>query len=423
MDEQILENTDTTEDALDARRDHADGIRPRKIKAVDREATLRIAKYAGEGTCIAYENEKVIFVRYVLPGELVRIKIYKETKDYGMGEPLEILEASPDRIKPECKYFGLCGGCDYQLLSYDKQIEIKTDLIVETFRRIGKIELNGLTGVIRSPKPFYYRNTETFKVNPRRQTIGFFRKDTKFVVDTDACMLAMPAINQALADVRVQSVFPPYNMKVRTTDGGDTVVNFVKTDKYEDRPVYETVKAAGREIKFKISKDSFFQVNNSMVPLWLEKIISFLDADGHERIFDLYCGIGLITLFVSYFARETLGVEIAKSSVADANHNVSVNGIKSNVQFIQASVEEKLPELGYADVMIIDPPRRGVDQAGIDVLLKMTPEKIIYSSCKPATMARDISLLSEKYELSQLWLCDMFPQTHHGELLALLKKK
>ncbi len=397
-----------------------DGLNPRRTKSVKREAILKIEKYAGEGACIARENEKVIFVRYVIPGETVKANIYKETKDYAMAEPAEIIEPSPGRIKPKCPYFSICGGCDYQMLDYDKQLELKKQTVLETIRRIGKMEINGLTGLIKSPNPYNYRNTETFKVGNKSRHIGFFRKDSKSIVDINECLLAMPEINKALNLIRSQSVFPPHNFKVRTTDSGDTVVNWILTDRYRDSEVYETVSAAGKSISFKISKDSFFQVNNGVIPLWLEKIISLLDPAGHERIFDLYCGIGLITLFVSFFAKETIGVEIAKSSVLDAQQNVIRNKIGTNLRFIQAAVEEKLPELGYADVMIIDPPRRGMDKACLDVLLKMQPKKIIYSSCKPSTMARDIHLLSEKYQLKELVLVDMFPQTQHVEMLALL---
>jgi 23S rRNA (uracil1939-C5)-methyltransferase len=400
-----------------------DNFNPRKIKSTKKEAILRVEKFAGEGVSIAYENDKIVFIRYAIPGELIKVNIYKETKSYSMAEPVEILEPSPDRIKPECRYFALCGGCDYQMMNYEKQIEIKKQLAVETFSKIGKIDISAIIEVIESPEKFNYRNTETFKVNPRAKKIGFFRKDTKSVVDLEKCYLAMNGINLALDSVRKQSDFPPHNFKVRTTGSGDTVVNWIKTDEYKDSLVYESIKAGNIEIKFKISKDSFFQVNNSVIPLWIEKIISFLDKDLHERIFDLYCGIGLITLFVSHFSRETIGVEISSSSIKDAIHNVEINGITSNVKFIEGSVEEKLEELGSADVMIIDPPRKGLDNQALDTLLKYLPEKIIYSSCKSSTMARDINILSDKYKLEKIVLVDMFPQTHHSEMLSLLIRK
>lgn len=394
-----------------------------RLKTVKREAVLKIEKYAAEGACIAYEDGKVVFVRYVIPGETARVNIFKETKDFCIADPVEIIIKSPERITAPCQYFSICGGCDYQMIDYETQLEIKKQTVFDTFWRIGNIDISELTGIIKSPNTYYYRNTETFKVGGKSKHIGFFRKDSKSIVDIDKCMLAMPKVNEALKDVRTQSIFPPHNFKVRTTNDGDTVVNWIFTDKYQDREVYEKVEAAGKTISFKISKDSFFQVNNGVIPLWLEKIISFIDTSGHERIFDLYCGIGLITLFVSFFAKETIGIEIAKSSVDDARHNVVYNNIKSKLRFVQAAVEEKLPGLGYADVMIIDPPRRGMDRACIDVLLKMGPEKIIYSSCKPSTMARDILLLSEKYKIKEIYLVDMFPETHHIEMLTLLTLK
>ena len=397
-------------------------IDTRRIKATKREALLKVEKFANEGCSIAYENEKVIFVRYALPGEYIRANIYRETSSYAMAEPVEIIQPSPLRIKPLCPYFGLCGGCDYQMMDYSKQLEVKNTLLVETFNRIAGLDIEKFLRVIPSPSPFNYRNTETFKVDPKKKKIGFFRRDTKFIVDIESCFLAMEKINQALNDVRNQSEFPPHNFKVRTTNDGDTVVNFIKTEKYEDRPVYERVLVNGREIKFKISKDSFFQVNNYVIPLWLENIIEFLEPEGKEVVYDLYCGIGLITLFVSYYAKKTVGIEIAKSSVKDAVHNMKINNINTDVSFILGAVEEKLKYLPAADVYIIDPPRKGMAKECIEFIKEFQPKKIIYSSCKPSTMARDISLLKDFYHLERISLVDMFPQTHHMETLALLVK-
>ena len=404
-------------------------INPRRSKIADREVILRVDRFAGEGMCIAYEEgdqqeqKKVIFARSVLPGERVRAKIYRETKDYAMADPIEWLEVSSLRQTPRCPYFAFCGGCDYQMIDYATQLEVKKQLVLETFARVGKFTDIQLTGIIESPNPFEYRNTETFKVNERKRLIGFFRKDTKFIVDVEKCLLAMPGINEALAKIRSQEEFPPHNFKLRTTVTGETVVHWIRSLYYEDRPVYDEVRAAGKTFRFKISKDSFFQVNSSVIPLWLEKIISFLAEDRHERIFDLYCGIGLITLFVGEFARETIGVEVQKASVEDAWHNLRINNIQSKIEFIQASVDDTLEKLGYADVMIIDPPRKGMDPHVIEVLRQMQPEKIIYSSCKPATMARDIRALSDLYTIQELWMVDMFPQTHHVEMLALLHRR
>lgn len=406
------------------------GKESRKLKSVDREEIVTIQKFAGEGPALAYDaSGKVLFVRYVLPGEVVKVKIYKEAKDYAMADPIEIIKPSPMRIQAPCEYFSMCGGCDYQMLNYHDQLQIKKDLVEETFKRIGNIDFS-LSGILASPKELRYRNNMTYKVNPRRELVGFFRKDSKSIIDIDQCSLEMPIISKALSSMKTQHLidpdqfpFPKHNFKVRGTTTDDIGVYWVPSREYEDKSVYETITVRNKSIKYKISKDSFFQVNPYLVPIWLDKIISFLNEDKNERIVDLYCGIGLITLFVSYYAQETIGVEIAKSSVQDANHNKEINNIDSNVKFMLGDAGECLKEIGYADVIIVDPPRAGMDEFTRNLLLERNPKKIIYSSCKASTMARDIAVLSEQYELKELYLVDMFPQTHHVELLSLLERK
>ncbi len=402
----------------------------RRLKSVDREEIVRIERFAGEGPALAYDSTgKVLFVRYVLPGELVKVKIYKEAKDYAMADPLEIIEKSPIRVDAPCEYFAMCGGCDYQMTSYEDQLKIKQNLVEETFRRIAGIDFK-MTDILRSPKELTYRNNMTYKVNPRRELIGFFRKDSKSIVDIQKCALEMPIISEALHSMKTQHLagleeypFPKHNFKVRSTTTDEIGVYWVPTKDYQDHAVVESITAAGHTIKYKISKDSFFQVNPYLVPYWIEKIISFLDENNSEKIVDLYCGIGLITLFVSYYAKETIGVEIAKSSVEDANYNKEINNITSNVSFMLGDAGECLKNIGSSDVMIIDPPRAGMDDTTRNLLLEYQPKKIIYSSCKASTMARDIGILLDKYELKELCLVDMFPQTHHVELLSLLELK
>ncbi|MGL4393691.1 MAG: class I SAM-dependent RNA methyltransferase [Brevinema sp.] len=406
------------------------GKESRKLKSVDREEVVTIERFAGEGPALAYDSTgKVLFVRYVLPGEVVKVKIYKEAKDYAMADPIEIITPSPMRQSPSCEHFSLCGGCDYQMTSYEDQIKIKKHLVEETFRRIGNIEFP-LTGVLESPKEIQYRNNMTYKVNPRRELVGFFRKDSKSIVDLDECKLEMPIISDALKSMKKQHTsneeefpFPKHNFKVRAATTDEIGVYWVPSKDYEDSAVNETITVRDKSITYKISKDSFFQVNPYLVPIWLDKIISFLNEEKNERIVDLYCGIGLITLFVSYYAQETIGVEIAKSSVEDANYNKIMNNIDSNVSFMLGDAGECLSQIGYADVIIVDPPRAGMDEYTRNLLLERNPKKIIYSSCKASTMARDIAILSEKYELKELYLVDMFPQTHHVELLSLLVRK
>ena len=401
-----------------------DKIETKKIGAANRTAIVKVDKFVNDGFAIAYEegDEKVIFVRYAIPNEEIKVKIYRETSSYSIADTIEVLKPSEKRIKPKCEYFGLCGGCDYQMLDYNDQIEVKKELLIETFLKIAKIDISSILDILKSPKPFNYRNTETFKVNPRKHLIGFFRKDTKSVVDITHCDIAEQGINEALKSMRDFEEFPKHNFKVRTTNNKETSVHWVKS-LYEDKSLIEKIKACGCEFSFKISKDSFFQINNEVIPLWLEKITSFINIDKSERIYDLYSGIGLITLFIGHFANETIGIEISNGSVKDANYNLKINNITDNIKFIEGDVAKKLNELEKADIVIIDPPRKGLDENSIDMLLNYAPKKIIYSSCKTTTLARDIELFSNKYKLEKIVLVDMFPQTHHIECVALLKLK
>ncbi|MGL5956660.1 MAG: TRAM domain-containing protein, partial [Brevinema sp.] len=221
------------------------GKESRRLKAVEREEVVRIDRFAGEGPALAYDSQgKVLFVRYVLPGELVKVKIYKETTDYAMADPLEILEKSPLRCLAPCEYFALCGGCDYQMTDYENQILIKKKLVEETFRRISGIDFP-LTDILRSPKSLNYRNNMTYKVNPRRELIGFFRKDSKSIVDIKQCALEMPIISKALHSMKHQHQdgeypFPKHNFKVRASTTDEIGVYWVPSKEYQDHAVYET---------------------------------------------------------------------------------------------------------------------------------------------------------------------------------------
>ncbi|MHA1733480.1 MAG: class I SAM-dependent RNA methyltransferase [Promethearchaeota archaeon] len=409
------------EDVVDHEKTLFENLEKRRLKRASREATLRIERWAADGTCVAHDDEgKLVLVRFAIPGELVRANIYKEAPTHALAEPLEVIEASPKRVKPRCQYFSKCGGCDYQMYSHADQLEVKRQFVREVYRNVAGLDVE-FDGTLASPDPFHYRNTMTFKVDPRRRKVGFFRRDTKFIVDVDSCAISMPGINRALAAARTQPDFPSYNFKVRTTLDGDTVAHWIPIEGFEDRDVHEKVTAAGETLEFKISKDSFFQVNDRLIPAWIEKIVGFLDAGGSERVLDLYCGIGLITLFAACRSGHATGVEIARPSIRDARHNAELNGLESRVEFVRGAVEEVLPELGGADVVIVDPPRKGLALETLEAVLELAPRKVIYSSCMPSTMARDVETLSGAYALEELYLVDMFPQTHHVELLGLLE--
>lgn len=404
------------------------------IKREDIIENLFIEKIVNEAVGIGHidtdkygeeEKGKIVMLRYVLPGEVVKARVRWVEKDYIMAEPVEIVKPSPLRITPKCKYFSFCGGCDLQILPYEEQLKVKKQFVIEAFQRIGKIPNPQVQDVIPSPNQWYYRNTATFKVDPKRKKIGFFKKDTKYIVDIDECFIVDKRINEVLKDIRGQEKFPPHNFKVRVTNTGDITVNWIDTDKYEDKVVIEEVVAVGMKLRFRISPESFFQVNNSIIPIWLEKILELVKIDDQypELVYDLYCGIGLITLFVALKVKRVIGVEISKRAVKDAIENAKLNDI-SNVEFIKGDVVEVLPKLDTADVMIIDPPRSGADKKVLLAIAERKPKKIIYSSCNVTTLARDVNILvSEGYDIETIIPLDMFPQTYHIETIVALVRK
>ncbi|GAB4328275.1 MAG: 23S rRNA (uracil(1939)-C(5))-methyltransferase RlmD [Promethearchaeota archaeon] len=407
----------------EAERTLYEGLEKRRLKRSDREVVVTTESWAADGACVAFDgNGKLLLVRFAVPGETARVRVYKESPHYGLAEPVEFLSQSAARRRPPCPLFGTCGGCDYQMLSPGDQLDVKRRFAREVFRRVTGNDVE-LAGTLPSPDDFHYRNTATFKVDARRRTIGFFRRDTKFIVDVERCLIAMSGINEALDSVRHQDQFPPHNFKVRTTASGDTVVHWVAANGYEDRPVVEAVAARGTRLEFEISKDAFFQVNDSLIPAWLELLCGHLEG---KRVADLYCGIGLIALFAGLEAEEVVGVEISRPAVRDARKNARRNGLDDRVRFVRGDVAEVLPELvgtGGIDAVVVDPPRKGLDPFTAGALLKYRPPRVVYSSCMPSTFARDVAALSAAYDLEELHLVDFFPQTHHVEVVGLLVRK
>ncbi len=387
---------------------------------------LRIEKLVTGGIGISRLSDtgEVVMVRYVLPGELVKAEIVWVENDYMLARAVEILEPSKERVEPRCKYFTLCGGCDFQHIPYEHQIKLKRGFVIDSLKRIGKFDFDFDSVVketIPSPKVWNYRNTATFKVDPRRKKVGFFKRDTKFIVDIDECLIVDELINEALLSVKTQQKFPPHNFKVRATNTGDMVVHWVYSEHYEDRPAEEVITALGRTVRFRISSESFFQVNNSVIPLWLGEIVRLMSPSGDEIVYDLYSGIGLISFFVAGFVRKVVGVEISKRAVQNANETKELNGI-DNVEFVWGDVKDKLSELDRADVLIIDPPRSGVEKQVLDKMLEHRSDTIIYSSCDHSTLARDLRVLVDGgYSVKEIVPVDMFPQTHHIEVVSVLK--
>ncbi|MFN4245469.1 MAG: class I SAM-dependent RNA methyltransferase [Brevinematia bacterium] len=397
-----------------------------EIKKYD-EVEIEILEIGEEGICKGItKDSKEVFTRYAIPNETVKVKIFNTSIPY--GDLVEIIKPSPLRIKPECKFFGECGGCDLQMLPYSEQLKFKKELIKKEFNEILGFNSSTLCDVIPSPKQYYYRNSVMFRVNPKMKKIGFLKRDTNIVVDIDECKISSEGINYALKKIKNQPNFPQHTFKVRTTLQGDITVNFIETDEFEDKAVIETIRLDNTEYRFKISRESFFQVNSYVIPIWLKNIRELVTAGNYnpEMCLDLYCGSGIISIFLSDLFKKIVGIEISKTSVEDGNYNIKMNNIR-NVEIIHGDVSKNLENIKLPDVIVVNPSRTGVDEKIITFINDnyqkfRKPKKIIYSSCNYKTQARDIKLLSQSgLKLKKLVPIDMFPQTHHIEVIALIE--
>ena len=449
---------------------------------------LDISGIAFGGKGIAKVNGLVVFVDQAVPLDRVIARIVKRKKQHAEARVESIIEPSPFRIKPPCMYSGFCGGCKWQFLNYDRQLEYKQQHVKESIERIGLIRDVQVHSAIPSEKIFEYRNKMEFSCSDRRwllpDELDSPDKDRDFalglhvpgtfykVIDTRECLLQHRLGNRILDDVRKfirLSGVPVYGLRshsgywryvmLRHSEAYDRwMVNIITA--YEDRktvqPLAErlmnthpqiasvvnniTSRKAGiavgeyeillcgsagirdkiAEFEFEISANSFFQTNTRAARRLYETVKKYADLSGNETVIDLYSGTGAIAIFISGSAKTVIGMEIAESAVNDAVNNCRINGI-SNCRFILGDIRTALAEpVAAADVMVIDPPRAGMHKDVVRQILEAAPERIVYVSCNPATMARDFGLLKERYRVLEVQPVDMFPHTYHIESVAKL---
>jgi 23S rRNA (uracil1939-C5)-methyltransferase len=440
--------------------------------------------YGGKG--IAHLDGLVVFVEGAIPGDRVMARVFRKKKDYAEAKPEELLDPSPDRINASCPYSGYCGGCTFQHLRYEKQLEYKKGHIKDAMYRIGAIDNVLVHDVIPSDRIYGYRNKMEFSFSDRcwlpaeeyakgeREGgfgLGLHMPGTFFkVMDIDACLLQHDAGNLILNEVKrcvKESGVPVYGLKSHrgfwrfltlrySTAFDEWLVNLVTSE--EDRgavmPLSEalckgfdkiktvvnninTRKAAvasgEREIiltgegyirdrigphTFQVSANSFFQTNSSGAGRLYEKVVEYAELEGHEVVLDLYCGTGTIPIFLSKKAKEVIGMEVVGAAVQDAERNCISNDAL-NCRFILGDIRETLPDIRFKpDVLIIDPPRAGIHEDILKGIMSMAVKKVVYVSCNPATMARDIRRMSDRYLVKEIQPVDMFPHTYHIEAVA-----
>jgi len=363
--------------------------------------TIHDIAFGGEG--VGRIDDFVVFVPFVIVGETVEVEITEVKKNFARAKLLRVEKSSPERVEPECRYFTQCGGCQYQHIAYATQLRLKHKQISDLFERVGKIPADKIAPVIPSPQSYGYRNRIMIRSQwngpAKKLVIGFIRADNNFVEDIEECKIAEPAISEQIKQVRANP--PP--------KGGIKIVLRIPPEGWDVPP------------------DSFFQNNFFLLPKLVETVRDFLKSSDAKHLVDLYCGVGFFGIELADLVESFVGVEYDRLAIKAAQRNL-VNGKISNGEFISATVEEVLPELlkkfsSEKTAVILDPPRKGCLPETLGLLRETRPAQVIYVSCHPATMARDLNILCADgvFELARVQPLDMFPQTQHVECVADLR--
>ena len=405
------------------------------------EFQVEIVRLDDQGRVIGYIDGKIVFVENALPQEVVRVFITKEKKKFYEAKVIERLVTSPDRVTANCPYYDTCGGCNLMHLNYHKQLEYKKQKGIQILKKFAGMEIED-ADMITSAE-FYYRNKVMFHVENGK--IGYYQKESHQFVEIDHCLLLHPKINQLLTELKgARFLNSVENMMIRTfQDGLETQIVFYPQENLDHEEIIHRIKDyvdsiyvdhtciyGNDEILEKIGDrnylvrpESFFQVNTKTTKKLYETVKEALQPSMDDVVLDLYCGAGTIGLYIAPYVKYVYGVEIVKEAIISANKNKEINRTK-NIKFYTGDTKTILHQLHLqANKVIVDPPRSGLDQKTKEYLLKLTPEKLIYVSCNPVTLARDIKDLSEKYQFQTVTFVDMFPNTEHVESVCILKRR
>ncbi|HEY6232724.1 MAG TPA: class I SAM-dependent RNA methyltransferase [Pyrinomonadaceae bacterium] len=387
-------------------------------EAVDETFEVEVERLVPGGFGLAHAAGLTLFVSLAAPGDVLRVRIDRVQGAIGFASVVEILKAAAVRVEPPCPYFGRCGGCDFQQLTYEAQLAAKVEMIRDCLRRIAKLEPPGEIAITPSVNQWHYRSRATWQVESDTRQIGYFERGTNRVCDIEFCAVLAPQLQQALEKVRNyvagKTSRQPKHIDAVLGDDGISVSPAIAS--FNARVISRRI--AGENYQF--SADTFFQINHEMMEPLIAAALG--DMSGQKAI-DLYCGAGLFTLpLARRFARVT-GVEASARSAEFARRNVAAAKLE-NIEIANLGVADWLKHsrsFEVLDFLLLDPPRVGCENAVIAGILAMRPRRIAYVSCDPATLARDLKkLIAENYTLDSVAAFDMFPQTHHVETVARL---
>jgi len=401
-----------------------------------------VTRFAYGGDLIGrLPDGRAVFVPMALPGEKVRLELIEEKPRFARARLLEVLEPSPDRIQPRCVHFGECGGCHYQHIPYERQLDAKREVVRDQLQRIAGIEDPPVAATVPSPNPFYYRNNVQFHQAPdgRLGYMKLYANDE--VLPIRECHLPEPLLNDIWPQLEIdrqvgieriglrQGSEDEALLIIQTQDAGLPEMELNLPLSVVHRSGEDTVVLAGsddlwlevRGRMFRVSAGSFFQVNLPVAEAMVEHLLRILPLTEQTTLLDVYCGVGLFSAFLAPKVQRLVGVELAESATEDFAINLDEY---ENVELYEGAAEEILPHMNVpADVVLVDPPRAGLERPALDAIVALQPETIAYVSCDPATLARDLKrLIAAGYKVNQVTPFDMFPQTYHVETVCLMSE-
>ena len=460
---------------------------------------IQITGFAAEGNAFVKTDGKVIFLPYAVPGDIADIEVFKQKKSYCEARVIKINSYSDKRTEVKCPHFSYCGGCKWQMLDYQWQLNYKQQQVIDNLTRIGKINCDNISPIEGSDKIYYYRNKLEFTFSDKAWVKDFvkgqqsepalgFHVSGLFdkVLNIENCVLQKDISNQIrnfLRQYTISKNIPYYNIRnhegmmrtlvIRTTENDDlmVLVAFARDDKEVITDVLNALKKQfpqitslqycindkmndsladrdfilfyGKEyiteymprykqpdqepLKFKIRPKTFYQTNAPQALKLYTFAADFADINSSDTVYDLYTGTGTIANFVAQRAKKVVGIEYVEQAVEDAAINSRENGINNTVFYAgdmaKVFTDEFIASNGRPDIIITDPPRNGMDAKVVSQILKISPKRIVYISCNPATQARDLMMMSPQYDVKKIQPVDMFPHTHHIENIVLLEKR
>lgn len=402
---------------------------------------VEINKLDHQARGIGKIENKIVFIPNCLPGDIVDIDIIVEKKNFYEGVVTRILKSSDLRIEPICPHFNECGGCQLLNISYEQTLKFKEQKVSEIIEKYLPIEIK-INPIIKSGDYLYYRNKVTFQVD---DNIGFYKNKSNKLVPIETCYICDKRINDIYEIIKKNVDVKIFNQVIirqsKNTDESmvifktkkdvnkekiiNTLANAVNSIYINDNLIYgkEKIEEQISNYKFNISPTAFFQVNTNQAEKLYNKAIEYADISSEDLVLDLYCGTGTIGILASKYAKKVIGIELNEQAINDANENKKLNNIH-NIEFYAGDVGSILNKYNYKpDVIIVDPPRAGLNSLAISQILKIKPKKLVYISCDIMTLTRDLKNLMDSYNILELTPLDMFPMTSHVECVCVLERR